>query len=301
MTFRTAFKAIAIIAGVGSIASASYGQYTYTPPVYSPLQAITSDVAYEGMKSSSHSDSGESASETNSSSVNTSEILYTPSKSRTRANLQNFVNKSRAVDPAGAEQMEALFASTDIIGQIGSVMANFGLSPNNAADAFALYWIAAWQAAHGDSSTPSAAMAQAVSAQAARGLSQSREFTSASDAQKQELAEALMVQAAMIEATVEAADGDKTQLKAVGKAVTQGASAAGLDLGNMTLTEEGFREGSPRKRSDASDNVGDETALAANGNGKDGNDSTNYALIAAAAGAGLGGVFLLGKAMGRKG
>jgi hypothetical protein len=196
-------------------------------------------------------------------------LNYTPNKARTRVNLQNFVNSTRAVDPAGAQQLEALFAASDIIGQIGSVMADFGLSKNNTADALALYWISAWQAAHGDSSAPSPAMAQAVSAQAARGLSQSSEFAAASDAQKQEMAEALMVQAAMIEAIVEAADGDRAQLKEIGKAVRQGAAASGLEVDNMTLTTEGFVKGGRRKGADASGAAGEETKLAASAEEKD--------------------------------
>jgi hypothetical protein len=226
---------------------------------------------------------------------------FTLSKSRTRTNLQNFVDKTRASNPAQADKMEALFASADVIGQIGDVMANFGLSRNNAGDAFALYWVAAWQAAHSDTSTPSKAMVKAVASQAARGLSQSPEFAAADDAQKQEMAEALMLQAAMIDGHMEEAAGNTAQLRAVATAVKQGASASGLELDTMTLTEEGFREGSPRKRSDASDAGENEKALAANDTGTDGDGETNYALIAAAAGAGLGGVFLLGKAMGRRG
>jgi hypothetical protein len=176
MRYRTALKVIAMIAGFGSITSVGAAQYVYTPPVYNPLQAITSDVVNEGMKSSSRDAGNEAAPDASTLDLYATIIRYNPQKSRTRSNLQNFVNKSRAVDPAGAERMEQLFASTDIIGEIGSVMANFGLSKNSTADAFALYWIAAWQAAHADTSTPSSHMAQAVAAQAARGLSQSPEF-----------------------------------------------------------------------------------------------------------------------------
>ncbi len=228
-------------------------------------------------------------------------VTYIASKSRTRQNLLNFADKTRVTDPAQADKMEAFFASTDVIGQIGAAMVQLGLNKNNTADAFAVYWITAWQASAGDLSDYSPATYRAVAAQAARGLSQSSEFAAANDAQKQEMAEALMVQAALIGAVAEEAASDAVQLKAIGKAVKQGASASGLELDTMTLTEEGFREGGPRKRSDASDTAGNEKALAANDTGTDDDGTTNYALIAAAAGAGLGGVFLLGKAMGRKG
>ncbi|MFC4291482.1 DUF6683 family protein [Sphingorhabdus arenilitoris] len=234
-------------------------------------------------------------------------LTYTPSASRTRANLQAFVNKSRSADPAGAAQMEQLFASTDIIGAIGSAMRGVGLDKNNAADAFAVYWVSAWQAAYGDTSTQGSGTYGAVAQQAARGLASSPEFARATDAQKQEMAEAMMVQAAMIDAAKEQAAGDPDMLRKVGQAVMQGAKATGLDLDQMTLTEDGFVKA--KKTGDASGTAAGEKALAANdadaGGGADtdseGLTPTQLALIAAAAGAGLGGVFLAGKAMGRRG
>jgi hypothetical protein len=287
-------------------ASASNAQYTYTPPVYTPLQSITSDVSYQGVMSivkedTNNAEAVEKGASAQSVSNSSAKLLYTLSASRTRKNLQTFADKTRANDPAQADKMEALFASTDIMSLMGDAMRGVGLSRNNAADAFAVYWVGAWQAANGRTDTPSADTFKAVAAQAARGLSQSPAFAAADDAQKQEMAEALMLQAAMIDGHMEEAAGNAAQLKAVGKAVKQGASASGLELDTMTLTEDGFREGGPRKRSDASEAAETEKALAANDTGTDEDGTTNYALIAAAAGAGLGGVFLLGKVMGRKG
>ena len=113
-----------------------------------------------------------------------------------------------------------------------------------------------------------------------------------------------MIQAALIDGYMQAAEGKDDELKAVAKAVSQGAAASGLDLDKMTLTEDGFVPAKPRKKADASDAVGDDaTALAsADTGGTSGDSSTpNYALIAGAAGAGLGAAFLIGKAMGKKG
>jgi hypothetical protein len=136
--------------------------------------------------------------------------------------------------------MEQEFAAGDFIDQIGGIMSSVGLSKNNVADAYALYWVNAWQVANGDSSTPSAQTMQAVAAQAARGLSSSPEFAAANDAQKQEMAEALMVQGVMIASAFEQAAGDRNQLKAIGEAVAKGAEASGLELDKMKLTDQGF-------------------------------------------------------------
>ena len=167
-------------------------------------------------------------------------IHYTPSKARRTANLARFVEKTRAVDPAGAKDLQNLFASGDIIDKIGAAAAPYGIRIDNVADAYALWRINAWQASRGRNDTPSRATNDAVRAQAARALSQSREFAGATDAQKQELAESLFVQAALIDGAVERAKGNPGQLRDIRTAVSKGASGMGLDLSTMELTEGGF-------------------------------------------------------------
>jgi hypothetical protein len=194
----------------------------------------------DSIKDNQAKNSGARATINSPESADILSTIYTPSAPRTRTNLHNFVKRTRPHDPAGAAQMEQLFASVDIIGEFGKVMGRVGLNKNNAADAFAVYWINAWSAARGESSAPSAEMAQAVAAQASLGLLQSPEFVNATEAQKQEMAEALMIQAALIDAAIELAASDNAQLQAVADAVKQGAAASGLDLDAMTLTEEGF-------------------------------------------------------------
>jgi hypothetical protein len=267
------------------------------------LQPIVQQV--EGTKRQMNG--GESTSPILSSNISVS-LTYTPSSSRTRANLQNFVNKSRRADPEGAAKLEQLFASTNIIGEIGKGMRSVGLNKNNAADAFALYWINAWEASRGSITQTSAAKAQAVAAQAASGLSSSPEFSRATDAQKQEMAEALMIQAVMIEGYIEAAEGNPQQLKAIANAVRQGAKASGLDLDAMTLTEQGFVKATGKKRSDATealpgaDNKQLASASAATGDtGEDtGSGLFPGILIAGLAGSGLAAAFLYGKNKGVK-
>jgi hypothetical protein len=235
-------------------------------------------------------------------------LTYTPSTARTRTNLQTFVNKTRRADPQGAAKMEQMFASTDIMKAIGDGMRSIGLNKNNAADAFALYWINAWEASRGRITPTSPTMAKAVAAQAANGMAQSPDFINATDAQKQEMAEALMVQAVMIEGYIEAAEGDPNLLKNIATAVRQGAKASGLDLDAMTLTEQGFVK-ADKKRSDASDAApgAEPTALASSGasaspaktDTSEGSGLFSGALpgilIAGLAGSGIAAAFLYGK------
>jgi hypothetical protein len=288
----------------GAFSNACYAQMTWYPPVgtWSGPTQSTNELIMDSLNQNSEGQSENIQNEDGVSSATS--LTYISSKSRTRINLQNFVGKTRAIDPAGAAQMEQLFAENDILGLIGGEMRKLGLNQNNAADAFAVYWVTAWQVSKGDNGDYSPASYQAVAAQAARGLAASPQFDSANDAQKQEMAEALMVQAALLGSAMQQAASDPAQMKALSRAVSQGASASGLDLDKMTLTENGFVPAKPRKRSDASDVAGEEKALAANdtGNEKDeGLSPTQLAMIAAAGGAGLGAVFLLGKVAGKKG
>jgi hypothetical protein len=229
------------------------------------------------------------------------ETSYAVSKSARVANLQQIVKKTAVQDATGAKMMEQLFANTDVIAEIGRGIAPYGLKIDNVADAYTVYWMTAWQAAHKDNSSFEPSAVAAVRLQAADIFMQTSAFVDADDSIKQELAEIYLVQAALIQAVADEAVSNPSLQSDLASAVRKGGNASGLDLDKMTLTEEGFREGGPRKRSDASEATESEKALAANDTRSDGDGATNYALIAAAAGAGLGGVFLLGKAMGRKG
>lgn len=211
---------------------------------------------------------------------------YVPSAERRRANLAQFVEKARSVDPSGAEQMEKLFARTDVIESFGRDLAVYGLRTDNAADAYATWWMQAWQAAHGDTGDVSRTTAQAVKAQATRALSAATEFTSASDATKQEFSEALLVQAALTSASVDTYKSNPAMMRRLGEAVRKGALASGVDLDTMTLTEQGFV---PRRKTSAADPA------------RQGKSNSKLALAVAAGSVGLGGAYALGKAMGRKG
>jgi hypothetical protein len=165
---------------------------------------------------------------------------YSASSARRTQNLANFVTRTRAQSPQEAARLEQLFASTDIIGQIGGAIAPLGLSTTNVADAYTLYWISAWNGANGTETSPERAQVQAVRRQAAAALSMTSEIAGADNALKQEMAEVLLLQSALIDQAVTAAKNDPATLDQIARAVRQGASAAGLDVDHVTLTANGF-------------------------------------------------------------
>jgi len=214
--------------------------------------------------------------------ADTAKLLYHPSKTRRSANLAAFVEKTRARDPQGAADLQKVFAEGDFIERIRALVAPHGLQIEDVADAYALWWLTAWHAARGNNDTPPPEILAAVKAQAARAVLATGEIATASDAQKQELAEALWVQSALIDVAVEQAKQDPARLRAIGDAVRQGAKGMGLDLDAIDLTSQGFvpaRVG----RNDPS----------ATAPGHGGTPPAYGALALAAGGMGVGGFLLL--------
>lgn len=216
-------------------------QYTYTPPVYTPLQAITADVAQKGLMSDIRSSSNASDAQMGRKPVDSVLVTYRFNKERTKANLTALAQRMRATDPVNGAQMERLFASTDVIGPVRRVMGQFGLEQNNVAHAYALYWVIYWGLANNVHDTPSAVAMQAVARQAGLGFANNADFAAMNDVGKQQAAEELMALAAIMDATSEHVKSDPALAAKAAKAALQGSKASGLELDKMILTEQGFR------------------------------------------------------------
>lgn len=223
-------------------------------------------------------------------------LRYSPSIARRQANYAGFINRSRKVDPAGTKNLEAILGS-DPVAAMGPELAKVGLTAANVADAYTVYWVEAWQAVHGVTSSSSRDTAKAVKRQASDMLLSTPGFTNATESQKQEIAESLLVQALLVGAAKEQAQGDRAQLAKVAAAVEQGARATGLDLRAMMLTENGFVSAKRTGAADPAPGAEPKALAAANDVGA----GPGYGFLAAAGGAGLGAALLVGKALGRKG
>ena len=226
-------------------------------------------------------------------------LTYVASPKRRQANLQNFVSTLQSTDPKAANQLQAFFASNDVIGAMSVALGKFGLRTDNIADAYAVWWITAWQTTHWDASETPKSQALAVKRQAADALSAAPDNVLASDSAKQEFAETLLVQAAIIEASADMYRSNPAMTRRLAGTVRQAARSLKVDLDSMTLTENGFVPSGKTGAADPEPGA-PEQALAANAAPAP-VANPPYILIAAAGGAGIGGVFLLGKAMGRRG
>lgn len=221
-----------------SISIGANAQLIFIPPYNPGLQLLNDSI--KGNPNQISEEDEDTRSSTPSIQPSTVNFLYTPSKARTRQNLAAFAAKARSVDPTGAAQMEQLFANTDIIGEIDKAMRPMGLRADNVADAYAVWWVASWEAVNQKDAGDSASIYGAVKKQVENALGATPQFASASDTLKQEMAESLLIQAAMIDAHRDAAAGDPSQQAALAKAVNQGAKQMELDLTKLDLTENGF-------------------------------------------------------------
>ncbi|SAI58854.1 Uncharacterised protein [Bordetella ansorpii] len=177
-------------------------------------------------------------------SVNSSDPLFTyrPSAAVRRANYARFVERSRAVDPQGAAQLEHVFKTEDLMGKADQWMQTYGLTATNVADATSVYLMSAWLASRGRSEDPDRASMRAVRDQVASAIAATPAFRKASDAQKQELSEAMIIQAIMISQYVDAAKAQPSLMAAVQNAAVSGAkNTFGFDIRQMALSARGLR------------------------------------------------------------
>ena len=103
-----------------------------------------------------------------------------------------------------------------------------------------VWWITVWEAANGVASDTPQGTIDAGKRQAARALLAVPAFTGASDADKQSLAESLLVQAMLLDAMNDSYREDVTLGPQLRSAAAQGARGMGLDLSALTLTADGF-------------------------------------------------------------
>lgn len=167
-------------------------------------------------------------------------LSYNPSAAVRQRNIARLINDIRANNPDAADKLERTFASNDFIDRIGKIMVASGLNSNNLADAYAFYWVNAWQAFSGRDRDLSKTELAAVRSQTTRILLAMPMFKNATDAQKQEIAEMMIIQTIFISASIDDAKSNPTELANAKASIAKGAKSFGLEIDRMTLTSQGF-------------------------------------------------------------
>lgn len=145
-------------------------------------------------------------------------------------------------NPAEGRKLQQILASGKVAREIGSYLAGYGMSSNNLADTTALYLTLAWIATRGSAADPTRAQMTAVRNQLATSMFAMPTFARASDATKQELSEANVIQASYVANLANAAAADRKLLPTARTAIAKGVMATyGLNLLSMNLTAQGLR------------------------------------------------------------
>lgn len=167
---------------------------------------------------------------------------FRPSMAVRKRNFAQFVAKTRAVNPQGADQLQKQLGSQDVMGALGRGLAPLGLKTNDVADAMTLYVITAWNGTRGRSEDPTRVRCLAVRRQMAAAIANTPQFATATDAQKQEYSEAMLIHAMLLDATVADAKSKPQEMDKLKAAIAQGAKVTlGLDLRRLQLTDAGLR------------------------------------------------------------
>jgi len=166
---------------------------------------------------------------------------YRPDPAVRERDLAHFVERTRAVDPDTAAELEHSFATRDVIGEIAGALRKYGLDANDAADATTAYILTAWYGVRGRDDDPAPGEIRAVRAQIASAMAATPAFASASDAMRQELSEAMLIHTLLAGQAVTAVKNDPDKLAQVTDAIGRGARATfGFDLKQVGLGEHGL-------------------------------------------------------------
>ena len=222
---------IALLVSCGSAAHAFAG-----------LNAINISVKWDSIKNSASRQINDQMADDERGEAVSPDTAFTfvSSRSRTQQNLRNFVE--RTPDPAARASLGQTFSSQpDLMEIIGAAVRGYGFNPHNVADAYAVWWINVWGASQKTNIEPDAATVAAVKQQVRSAFDATPGFAETSDAERQEYAEALLLQAVILSDAYEQLKSDPAMLEQLAQVARQGAIASGLDVSKMTLTADGFK------------------------------------------------------------
>ena len=167
-------------------------------------------------------------------------VRFTSDPALTQSNLRSFID--RTPNPKGRVELQRLIdLQPSIITDIGLEMrSRYGLDPHNVADAFSVWWITVWMAAQKSSDVPDKTTINAVRTQVHVALLNTPDFLKTSDADRQEYAEALLMQTLLMSQISQAAIGKPALQEQLATQAEQAAQNSGLTLSLMQLTPNGF-------------------------------------------------------------
>jgi hypothetical protein len=161
---------------------------------------------------------------------------------RSKQNLSQFVEKTRQTSPELANELQNAFSSRDIFSDVKKVISPYGLKTNDIADAMTVYWVLAYGAVNEIEAPPAQQDVSSVRQQVVEIISNAPSLAKITDAQKQQMSEAMLIQGLLASSAASQARKQGPEMMGrVADAVNTGAKASfGFDLRNYELTRDGF-------------------------------------------------------------
>ncbi len=152
------------------------------------------------------------------------------------------IARAQKVSPADAPQIRRMLSSGEVRRNATGYLARYGMSANNLADTLALHLAVAWFATRANNGDPSKAQMLGLRSQVASALADTPAFARASNATKQEIAEANIVQATFNGTIANAAARDPQLAAKARQAVARDImSTYQINLLKLNLTNQGLR------------------------------------------------------------
>jgi hypothetical protein len=167
-------------------------------------------------------------------------LTFKPSVVRRKQSIEDFLNKVRSISPQSEDILRKQFAESDIFVKLAAAIAPNGLSVNNIADAYAVYWVSIWEASRGLIRPSNTTELQAVKAQVAEIMRTSPEYAAMTSTDKQAFSESLYLSSMAFSSSLDTLKDDPKQLASYAAEVNRQATAVGFALDAVTLTDKGF-------------------------------------------------------------
>lgn len=167
-------------------------------------------------------------------------LNYKATPALRRKIYDNLVSEARASDPSGARIMHSMFDTIDPVELVQPEMDMLGLRTDNVADAMTFWLLSSWYVSHDRAFDPRPSSVSAVRAVLARNFIDTPQLASATDEEKQQFAESLVMRAAYSLILHDVVANTPTMKAKAAAVVGANARAQGFDLTQFDLTDKGF-------------------------------------------------------------
>lgn len=171
------------------------------------------------------------------SAENEAALTYAVSPDLRVQNQKKFIEGLRALDPTAMQGMD----DQDLIALLGTAIQPYGLKVDNIGDAFTAWLMVNHSLVHGYDEDPTPAQVDGTRKLAIQGLMGVPEIMTASDADKQSMAEGLLLQTLLNQVMVNSIkEVSPENLPTVVDQIRTGTRDMGLDLDQLEMTPNGL-------------------------------------------------------------